>query len=69
MTSVPSVPQNVTVIVKNNTLNVSWLPPKFKYGKDIHYIIFWRRTGSTKEYEQRNVISGSPYLIKDLSKL
>ena len=66
MTSVPSAPRNVTVITKYNTLNVFWQRPKYEYSKNIHYMIFWRRTSSDREYQQTNVTS-SPYLIKGLA--
>ena len=68
MTSVPSAPRNVTVITKDNTLNVFWQRPKYEYSNNIHYIIFWRRTGSNDEYERKNVTS-KHHSIKNLSKL
>ena len=67
MTSVPSAPRNVTVTTKDNTLNVLWQRPKYEYSNNIHYIIFWRRTGSNDKYERKNVTS-KHHLIKNLSK-
>ena len=66
-TLVPSRPRNVKVIVKQNTLNVSWDAPKYINGDDLHFIISWRRVASNKEYQQRNVTE-SPYVIKYLCK-
>ena len=67
-TLVPSRPRNVMVIVKRNTLNVSWEAPKYRNGDYLHFIIFWRNVdGKNQEYQQRNVTE-SPYVIKDLCK-
>jgi hypothetical protein len=66
-TLVPSRPRNVKVIVKRNTLNVSWEAPRYISGGDLHFLIFWRRVASNQEYQQRNATE-SPYVIKDLCK-
>ena len=68
MNSVPSAPRNVTVITKDNTLNVFWQRPKYEYTENIHYVISWRKTGSNDKYERKDVTSNH-HLIKNLSKL
>lgn len=55
------------MIVKENTLNVSWTQPEYKNGADLRYEILWERVGSNEGYQHRNV-TRSPHIIKDLSK-
>ena len=64
---VPSSPRNVRVIVEENVLIVSWLPPEYPYGEIKHYIVSWRRSNRNETYMKENVIS-SPFVIKHLGK-
>ena len=65
---VPSEPRNISLVVKGNTINVTWQPPKYRNGEFRHYTVLWKKTGLGEKYIERNTSSRN-LIITDLRKL
>ena len=64
----PSKPQNVSVIVKGTTLNITWLPPKYPNGKISHYLISWGKSDEDANSMVVNESMSSTFVLKGLGK-
>ncbi len=52
-------------MVQGNSVNVSWLPPKYPNGIIDYYILLWRRNVGQDLYMKENV-TGTHFFIEHL---
>ena len=62
----PSRPQNVSVIAKETTLNITWLPPKYPNGKISHYLISWGKSGEDANSTILNQSMSAKFVLRGL---
>lgn len=62
----PGTPRNVTVVVKETTIMISWLPPEYPNGEIKNYILSSRRTDE-QVYAKINVKNTS-FVLRNLGK-
>ena len=63
----PTSPRHVNVSALDSTsLNVTWKPPEEKNGKILHYVIYYERVGSGKQFSIVTAASELQKVIKNL---